>query len=91
MLCKQQKGKGRSTADHILIIQELFFFYRYKKGVKKKISNRHPLYYAFMDLVKAFDMVPRGKLFKKLKRAGVRGKMFGVKKTSTQTTELKLE
>ena len=70
--------KGRSTVDHIMIIQEIFYLYRYKKGDKGKISERQPIYYAFMDLVKAFDMVPRSKLFKKLRQAGVQGKMYRV-------------
>ena len=32
--------KGRSTADNILILQELFHMYRYNKGVKRKISGK---------------------------------------------------
>ena len=31
--------RGRSTADHIMIIQELFFLYRYKKGENRKLSD----------------------------------------------------
>jgi len=38
----------------------------------------HPLYYAFMDLIKAFDSVPGDKLFKKLWQTGVKGKMYRV-------------
>ena len=26
--------KGRCTADHILVIQEIFYYYRYKKGTE---------------------------------------------------------
>ena len=69
--------KGRATVDHLLVVQELFYIYRYKKssGVSKE---KCPLYLCLMDLAKAFDTVPRDKLFKKLWRAGIRGKMFRV-------------
>ena len=32
----------------------------------------------FMDLTKAFDTVPRQKLYRKLWKVGVQGKMYGV-------------
>ena len=70
--------KGTSTVDHLVIVQELFYYYRYKKTVKGTKRKMQPLYYAFMDLVKAFDTVSRARLFKKLKRAGVQGKMYRV-------------
>ena len=69
--------KGRATVDHILVVQELFYLYRYKKfpgGAK----NKRPLYLCLMDLAKAFDTVPRKRLFEKLWRAGIRGKMYRV-------------
>ena len=66
--------KGRSTVDNILIIQEVFYHYRYKKGAKRNAGSKHPLYLAFMDLIKAFDTVPRQRLFRKLRQAGVKGK-----------------
>ena len=70
--------KGRSTADHILVLQELFYHYRYTKiGLRNK-KGMVPLYMAFMDLTKAFDTVPRKLLFQKLRIAGVGGKMLRV-------------
>ena len=70
--------KGRATVDNILIIQEVFYHYRYKKGAKRNAGSKHPLYLAFMDLIKAFDTVPRQRLFRKLRQAGVKGKMYRV-------------
>ena len=70
--------KGRSTRDHILVIQEIFYYYRYKKGSQGIREEKKPLYLGLMDLVKAFDTVPRKRLFKKLKKTGVKGKMFRV-------------
>ena len=69
--------KSRSTVDHILVVQELFYIYRYKKsqGLSK---NKCPLYLCLMDLAKAFDTVPRDQLFIKLWRAGIQGKMYRV-------------
>ena len=69
--------KGRATVDNILVVQELFYLYRHKKssGVAK---NKCPLYLGLMDLSKAFDTVPRKRLFQKLWRAGIRGKMYRV-------------
>ena len=70
--------KGRSTADHIFTIQEIFYYYRYKKGKHGKTGEKQPLYFAFIDLTKAFDTVSRYKLFKKLRLLGVQGKMYRV-------------
>ena len=67
--------KRRSTVDNILILQEVFYYFRYKTGARRLNKNMVPLYLAFMDLSKAFDRVPRDKLFKKLWKAGVRGKI----------------
>ena len=69
--------KRRATVDHLLVIQELFYLYRYKKsqGVAKA---KCPLYLGLMDLAKAFDTVPRDLLFRKLWVAGIRGKMYRV-------------
>ena len=70
--------KGRSTVDHILVIQEIFYYYRYKKGNKGEAKDMAPMLLGFMDLTKAFDTVPRAKLFNKLKKTGVKGKMYRV-------------
>ena len=69
--------KSRATSDHILVVQELFFHYRYKRSLGEA-KNKCPLYLCLMDLAKAFDTVPREMLFKKLWRAGIRGKMYRV-------------
>ena len=59
-------------------MQEIFYFYRYKKRKHGKTGENQLLYYAFMDLTKAFDTVSREKLFKKLWFLGVQGKMYRV-------------
>ena len=59
--------KRRSTVDNILVLQEVFYYYRYKKGNERKMKNKLALYFAFMDLTKAFDTVPRQKLYIKLR------------------------
>ena len=69
--------KGRSTIDNILVVQEIFYTYRYKKGLGQ-VTDKKPLYMGLIDLTKAFDSVPRNKLFKKLGKAGVTGKMHRV-------------
>ena len=70
--------KGRSTVDHLLVLQEIFYHYRYTRNGSKQRWKKKALYYAFMDLRKAFDTVPRRKLFQKLRRAGVTGNMLAV-------------
>ena len=59
------------------MVQELFYIYRYKKSFGFS-QGKCPLYLCLMDLTKAFDTVPRDKLFKKLQKAGIRGKMYRV-------------
>ena len=70
--------KGRSTADQILVLHELFLEYRYNSFGPRGGQIRKPLYFCFLDLKKAFDTVPRRILFKKLFNAGIRGKMLRV-------------
>ena len=36
--------KRRSTADHILVIQEVFYYYRYKKGNQGEVKDMAPLF-----------------------------------------------
>ena len=69
--------KRRSTADNILVVQEIFYTYRYKKG-QGQPKDKRALYMGLIDLAKAFNTVPRAKLFMKLGKAGVRGKMHRV-------------
>ena len=51
--------QGRATTDHLLVLQEIFFYYRYTKTGPRGAKGKQPLYLAFMDLRKAFDSVPR--------------------------------
>ena len=67
--------KGRSTCDHLLVQQELFFHYRFAKG-KGQYNKKHPLYLCFLDLRKAFDTVIRKLLFAKLAAIGVNGTLY---------------
>ena len=72
--------KGRSTSDLILLLQEIFFYYRYaKKGPKGGVWMK-ALYLCFLDLRKAFDTVPRELLFKKLEAIGITGKILAATK-----------
>ena len=71
-------GKSRSTADHFLVLQELFLEYRFNKVGKRGGRIKRALYICFMDLLKAFDNVPREILCRKLYKIGVRGRMFRV-------------
>ena len=70
--------KSYSTCDHILVIQEIFLEYRYNKYGPRGGRGPQQLYFCFLDLKKAFDMVPRDLLFKKLYSLGIQGKMFRV-------------
>ena len=63
----------RSTCDNLLILQEIFFHYRYFKG-----KNKVPIFLCFLDFRKAFDIVPRKLLFAKLAAIGVKGKILNV-------------
>ena len=45
----------------------------HRGGIAKKY-----LYLCFLDLEKAFDKVPRDKLFSKVYNSGIRGKMFRI-------------
>lgn len=56
--------KRRSTVDHLLVIQEIFHVYRYKKSLGVA-TDKQPLYLCLMDLAKAFDTVLRDVLFTK--------------------------
>ena len=67
--------QGRSTCDHLLVLQEIFFHHRFWKGGEKR---KTPLYLCFLDLRKAFDTVPRKILFAKLAALGVNGNFLKV-------------
>ena len=70
--------EGKSTSDHILILHELFLEYRFNKKGLRGGNPRKYLYLGFLDLEKAFDTVPRNRLFSKVYNSGIRGKMFRV-------------
>ena len=70
--------KYRSTVDHILVIQEMFYHYRYSKLGPKGATGKQPLYLVFLDLKKAFDSVPRFLLIQKLRHIGLPEKFVNV-------------
>ena len=70
--------KKKSTADHILLIHELFLEYRFNKVGPRGGKIRKTLYFCFLDFRKAFDTVPRHILFYKLHKLGICGKMLRV-------------
>ena len=70
--------KGRSTADHVFVIHELFLEHRFNSVGPRGGRARRALYLCFLDLRKAFDTVPRQVLFSKLYNAGIRGRMLDV-------------
>ena len=67
---------NKSTSDNLIILQELFFEYRFNKVGPRGGRKALALYFCFLDLIKAFDKVPREILVKKLYKFGIRGKMF---------------
>ena len=66
-----------STTDHLFVLQELIFYYRFDKRGPRG-GTKLPLYLCFLDLKKAFDTVPRQLLFQKLSDFGISGKMLRV-------------
>ena len=63
----------KSTADHISVLQKLFFEYRFNKVGKWGGRNKKPIYLCFTDQAKAFDKVVRNRMFQKLYKIGVTG------------------
>ena len=57
---------GKSTSDHIFVLQELFLEYRFNKVGKRGGCNKKPLYLCLTDLGKAFDKVWRSRMLAKL-------------------------
>lgn len=66
---KGQAGfrKGRSTVDHLFTLKALID--------KARGGSKNELYCCFVDFSKAFDTVPRGKLWERLREIGLGRKM----------------
>ena len=64
--------------DQIYALREIISEYKYGKVGPRGGKGPKPLYLAFMDLKKAFDLVPQQRLFQKLYGMGVTGKLFRV-------------
>jgi hypothetical protein len=78
-LAEAQSGfrKGRSTLDHIFTIQEI---------ISKAIEKSRTIYIAFLDMEKAFDRVPRDKLWEGLQVRNVDVKLVNVIKCMYRVT-----
>ena len=62
---------GRSTVDHILTVSEF-------ELVRSRKVRRKETHCAFLDTRKAYDMLDRDALWKRLIEVGLRGKMWRV-------------
>lgn len=66
--------KKLGTLDSIFILNALI-----EKYVKSKFKKSNNLSFTrFVDFSKAFDSIPRGKLFQKLRLAGVTGRFLDI-------------
>lgn len=70
-LAEPQSGfrPGRNTQDHIFTIKQI---------IEKKQPQNKNIFLAFIDLQKAFDTVPRGKVWKGLREKGINNKIIKV-------------
>ncbi|XP_031339654.1 uncharacterized protein LOC116168122 [Photinus pyralis] len=68
--------KGRSVQDHIFTIKQMI--------EKKKLGGK--VYFAFIDLVKAFDSIPRDKVWESLLKRNVDNKLVRVIKSLYKST-----
>ena len=71
LLGSEQAGfrSGQSTMDHVFVLHHILDYYR-QKG--------KPIYCAFVDYSKAFDLVNRSALWEKLINQGISGKILTV-------------
>jgi sorting nexin-29 len=67
---------GRRTTDHIFLLQHLIDKYR---------SKRKSLFACFIDLSKAFDTINRDRLWSRLDKIGIRGRMLQALKSYYET------
>ena len=64
---------GYSTIDHIFSLQSI---------IKNYLSKgRGRFYVLFIDFTKAFDCIPRNKLWQVLKNKAIKGKMLNILKS----------
>ena len=75
---------GNRTSDAHILIHNIIQKYCHKENKR--------IYSCFVDFKKAFDSIPRGVLFQKLKSYGITGKFFNVLKTmySHDSTRIKI-
>lgn len=68
-LLEVQSGfrKGRSVQDHVFTVKQI---------IKKTHEHNKKAYFAFVDLEKAFDMVPRQSVWRSLQQRGVDKKLI---------------
>lgn len=78
-LIDSQSGfrRGRSTQDHIFTLKEI---------MNKTLSRGEKKYLAFLDLEKAFDRVPRSKIWESLKNRKTPAKLLAVIKSLYKET-----
>ena len=76
ILKKEQLGfrKDHSTTDCIFILKGMIDKFVKSKPKKKK----NLLFTCFVDFRKAFDCIPRKKLFEKIKQAGIDGNFYSI-------------
>ena len=77
LILKAEQGgfkKRHSTVDSIFILKTLI-----DKFVKSKPQKRRNLLFScFVDFRKAFDRIPRQKLFEKLRKEGIKGRFLEI-------------
>lgn len=78
-LSEVQSGfrKGRCTQDHVFTIKEI---------TSRIIERKKTAYLAFIDMEKAFDRVPRAKIWKCLRKREVSNKLIKVAKSLYKRT-----
>lgn len=79
-LIESQSGfrKGRSTQDHVFTIKEI---------INKSQMSGKTTYLAFVDMEKAFDRIPRVKIWESLRKKNVDEKLIGAVKSLYKETK----
>ena len=73
--------KGRGTTDAIFIVRQM---------QEKHIERDTKLYYAFLDLEKAYDRVPRDVIYWSLRRRGVPEKLINIVRSTYEGATTKV-